>query len=412
MNRNYPPRSGITGESACKLARYLEATGKVKVSVISSSSNYAGGSDQLEPVGEVRLIRSWYNGKNKILRLFSSFLESYFLIRTARSTKPDRVIVMTDPPFLQFWAALLLKRNCLWTLWSMDIFPDAFVSSNLVKPSNWGYRFLQYLTYRSAPESLIALGSLQAKYLKDAYRESIESVAIVPCGVQENQERGAAEPAWRKDNPGKILLGYCGNLGEAHSVEFLKQVIDHFDSARFHLVLSVYGVKSHEILEYALTRKNGISIIPSVEREQMRFIDIHLVSLLKNWSHVCVPSKAVSAVCSGSPILFYGSPDCDTWKMLGFGGWLIRQSDLEHDISKAVQYYLDSIDHESLEAKKRDVSTVASALLETHELGYQCLLKHLGLENNPADVQPASPPLFPSASIGTIQPNPSEFVSD
>lgn len=402
VNRNYPPRSGITGESACKLARYLEATGKVKVTVVSSYSNYAGGGAELDPIGDVRLIRSWYNGKNKILRLFATFLESYFLIRTARSTKPDRVIVMTDPPFLQFWAPLLLKGKCPWTLWSMDIFPDAFVSSNLVKPNNWVYRFLRYLTYRSVPDSLISLGPLQAKYLKSAYRKPIESVAIIPCGVNANLNQLSSEPLWKKDNAGKMLLGYCGNLGEAHSVEFLKQVINHFDPERFHLVLSVYGVKSQEILKYAQTKKAGISIVPRVERDEMCFIDIHLVSLLKNWSHVCVPSKAVSAICSGSPILFYGNPDCDTWKMLGLGGWLIQQTDSDHDISKAVQYYLDSFDQKSLKSKKRDVSTTASALQEMHKLGYNQILTQLGIEHSPADAQPTTVPIIPSTSVDGI----------
>ena len=412
VNRNYPPRSGVTGESACKLARYLETKENAKVAVVSSRSNYAGGGAELQPAGDVRLIRSWYDGKNKVLRLLSTFVESCLLIRTARSLNPDRVIVMTDPPFLQFWAPRLLSGKCSWTLWSMDLYPDAFVSSQLVKPNNLVYRILRHLTYREAPDSLVALGPLQAKYLRAAYREPIESVAIVPCGVHVNQDQGASEPAWKKDSAGKIVLGYCGNLGEAHSTEFLKQVIDHFDPMRFHLVLSVYGVKSQEILEHAQTKQMGISIVSRVEREQMRFIDIHLVSLKKNWSHVCVPSKAVSAICSGSPILFYGTPDCDTWEILGFGGWLIRQSAHVRDVSKAVRYFLDSIDHESLVSKKRDASTVASAVQEMHEFGYYQVAKELGLKDAPADVRPASPTPVSGATINGLLPKPNALVTD
>ncbi|MDB4766601.1 hypothetical protein OAG71_02815, partial [bacterium] len=148
VNRNYPPRTGVTGESACRLAEYLETNHGAVVTVVSSRSNYEGGGSPLEPTGEVRLIKSWYDGKNKLLRLFSSFFESYYLVKAARSAKPDRVIVMTDPPFLQFWAANLLAGKCPWTLWSMDIFPDAFVASDLVTSRNPFYRLLKHLTYR------------------------------------------------------------------------------------------------------------------------------------------------------------------------------------------------------------------------------------------------------------------------
>ena len=412
VNRNYPPRTGITGESACQLARYLETNTNAKVTVVSSRSDYAGGGADIEPVGDVRLIRSWYDGKNKLLRLFSSFLESYLLIRTARSTKPDRIIVMTDPPFLQFWAPLLLEGKCPWTLWSMDVYPDAFVSGNLVKPNNLAYRALHHLTYKNSPDSLITLGPLQGEYLRVAYRKPIEHVAVVPCGVYAKQDQPTAEPAWKKDSAGKILLGYCGNLGEAHSVEFLKQVINHFDPARYHMVLSVYGVKAQEILDHARTKQTGISITPRVEREHMHFIDIHLVSLMERWSHVCVPSKAVSAICSESPILLYGTPDCDNWKMLGFGGWLIRQSSNPNDVSKAVRHFLDVMDHDAIESKKRDASTVAASLQEMIEFGYYQLAKQIGLDHHPTEVRPPVPMPVPKTTGSGLLSKPSELITD
>ena len=406
VNRNYPPRAGVTGESACRLARHLETHSNAQVTVVSCRSKYAGGGSQLEPEGDVRMIRSWYDGKNKVLRLLSTFVESYLLIRAARSTKPDHVIVMTDPPFLQFWAPSLLSGKCPWTLWSMDLYPDAFVSSKLVKPSNLLYRILKHWTYRKAPDSLIALGPLQDKYLRTAYQHPIETTAVVPCGVYAKAKQAFVEPAWKKENAGKILLGYCGNLGEAHSVEFLKQVINHFDPKRFHLVLSVYGVKAHEILKHAETKSDGITIVSRVEREQLSFIDLHLVSLKKNWSHVCVPSKAVSAICSGSPILLYGTPECDNWKLLGFGGWLIRQSSSKKEVSQAVSTFLNSIDRESIESKKQDAASVAAVLQEMVDFGYFQVARNLGLTVTTAkpETQTTSPSLIPKTNIGSSIP--------
>jgi glycosyltransferase involved in cell wall biosynthesis len=407
VNRNYPPRVGVTGESACRLARHLETHSNARVTVVSCRSEYAGGGSQLEPEGEVRTIRSLYDGKNKVLRLLSTFVESYLLIRAARSTKPDHVIVMTDPPFLQFWAPFLLSGKCPWTLWSMDLYPDAFVSSKLVKPNNLIYRILKRWTYRKAPDSLIALGPLQEQYLKTAYQEPIKTTAVVPCGVYAKRDQLPPEPAWKTENAGKILLGYCGNLGEAHSVQFLKQVINHFDPKRFHLVLSVYGVKAHEILSHAETKKDGITIVPRVERDQLSFIDIHLVSLKKNWSHVCVPSKAVSAICSGSPILLYGTPDCDNWKMLGFGGWLIRQSSDQNEVSQAVSNFLNSIEQETIESKKLDAASVAAVLRDMVDFGYFQVARNLGL----ADTTLAEPATTPERQTSSSAPIPKTNIA-
>ena len=410
VNRNYPPRTGVTGESACRLARHLETYHNARVTVVSSRSKYPGGGSQLEPAGDVRMIRSWYDGKNKFLRLLGSFVESYLLIKSARSINPDHVIVMTDPPFLQFWAPRLLSGKCPWTLWSMDLYPDAFVSSKLVKRNNLVYRILKHLTYRTAPDSLIALGPLQEKYLKAAYQNPIETTAVVPCGVYAKVKQSFAEPVWKKKNAGKILLGYCGNLGEAHSIEFLKQVINHFDPTQFHMVLSVYGVKANEILSHVQTKKEGITIVSRVEREQLSFIDIHLVSLMKSWSHVCVPSKAVSAICSGSPILLYGTPECDNWKLLGFGGWLIRQSTNKNEVSKSVSCFLDSIDRESIELKKQDASSLAAVLQETVEFGYFQVARNLGLTEATPEIQTISPPSISKTRNSDAIPKAGELI--
>ena len=98
--------------------------------------------------------------------------------------------------------------------------------------------------------------------------------------------------------------------------------------------------------------------------------------------------------------------------MLGGGGWLIRQSARERDVSKAVKYFLDSIDHSALAAKKRDALAVASVLQEMHEFGYYQVAKELGLKDAPADVRPASPTPVSGATINGLLPKPNALVTD
>jgi hypothetical protein len=350
INRNYPPRTGVTGESACTLATYLQDEHSVDISVVTVRSAYSGGGTILEPVGTVHEIGSLYDGKKKLIRLFASFVESFRLVWKARRLAGSQTIVMTDPPFLAFWAAILLGKKRHWTLWSMDLFPDAFVAGNLISKKSIFYQVLNNLVYRTAPKSLIALGPLQAEYLHSKYDRSIDT-AIIPCGVY--QHKSADEiPEWKSNHTDKIVMGYCGNLGEAHSIDFLKAIIEQLDPKKHHLVLSLYGVRAAEVLKSISPQQEGISIVSSVAREELGFIDIHLVSLLKHWSHVCVPSKAVSAVCSGSAFLFYGTTDCDNWKLLSNAGWIIEETD-RSNVRREVASFFSTLNRDTLAAKQQ-----------------------------------------------------------
>jgi hypothetical protein len=355
------------------LAKYLQDEHDAEISVVTVRSAYAGGGSKSEPVGTLHEIGSLYDGKNKLLRLTISFLESLRLIWKARRLSGSQTIVMTDPPFLSFWAALLLGNRRNWCLWSMDLFPDAFVAGQFVSAKGWHYRMLNWIVYRTAPRSLIALGPLQADYVTDKYGTEIET-ALIPCGVfQPNTSNRAPTPDWKQQNADKIILGYCGNLGEAHSTDFLKAVVDHLDPTKFHLILSLYGVRAKEFLEHVPQGTPGISLVPSVSREELSCIDIHLVSLLQRWAHVCVPSKAVSAVCSGSAFLFYGTKQCDNWYMLQNAGWIVEESDDAGDLQQQVSAFLSEIQRDEIAIKKRQATATATALQNLVSTGYSAV---------------------------------------
>ena len=106
VNRNYPPASGITGLSAHELAGFLEDQ-KIKVKIITINGQYAGGIEVPYRNGEVFQLPALYNGKNKLKRLCSSFIESFQLVRKAKKVNNGTIILMTDPPFLHFWSVSL-----------------------------------------------------------------------------------------------------------------------------------------------------------------------------------------------------------------------------------------------------------------------------------------------------------------
>lgn len=254
----------------------------------------------------------------------ASLLEGSNMARKAASLGISPWITLTDPPLLNYWVARLCrKRRIPWIYWSMDLYPEAFVAAGLAN-SDWAlYRHFKRELVKSTPVHLIALGSQQAEYLQQEASRPL-SFSILPCGVDEI-EMPEARPDWLPASD-KITFCYIGNLGQAHDPRFVETVIAALDPARHHFILAVYGIHASRILKYA-AGFNHVTIINEVDRKELGFIDIHLASLEPVWDHVCVPSKAVSAVCAGSCLLLCASELGDNWHLLQDASWRAEPGD-------------------------------------------------------------------------------------
>ncbi len=382
VNRHYPPNPGITGESAWDLAKYLIEKYQVEVHIVHIEGNDDGGGAKREPLGIVHTLSSIYEGKNKALKQLAGFLEGLILIRKARKIdKRAAIIVMTSPPLLPFWASMLLKNGTppdgtppeqKWALWSMDLFPEAFLAIGMIAKGNVVYQWFLKKTYKNAPNKLIALGRKQAEVLVEKYNKqfTIHSVqrsaqksidkldtTILPCGVIFHQTYDSQLPTWRKLD-GKIYFGYCGNLNDAHNEGFLIAFIKAFDPKKHHLILALYGKKAQNVLEFA-KNYDGITVLPNVPRSQLNFLDVHLVSLLTKYTHLMIPSKAVSAVAAGGAILFCGSQESDNWDMLQEAAWLINE---QGDLGEKIREYLSNLTAEDLNHKKQNAQKLNTDL--------------------------------------------------
>jgi hypothetical protein len=378
VNRHYPPNPGITGESAWDLARYLIEQHGIDVVVVHIERTYDGGGAIREPVGETHGVKTVYAGQNGLLKLIAGLLDGFLLIRRALKVRRGPLLIMTSPPMLPFWASLLLRRTPYW-IWSMDLFPEGFAAEGKVSVSNPLYRWVIRQTYRNAPQRLIALGPRQAEHVRQQYNKPIPTT-ILPCGVLMHQERDLVCPPWRNPADGLIYLGYAGNIGQAHSAPFLESLIRHLDPTRFRLVLALYGTKAASVLALA-DGKEGIIRLPNIPRSQLHYLDMQLVSLLPEWTHIAVPSKAMSAVGAGSPILFCGSPDSDSYVLLQGAVSLI---DARQPIDPAVAAFLDNLTPERVTAGKQAAARVATELQRQVKTAYIELADLIRAERDPA----------------------------
>jgi len=361
VDRNYPPNKSVIAESASDLAKSFIDHG-FDVKVVHTDGDYPGGGAEGSSHGTTYKVKSYYNGKRKLIRLASNLLEGHLLIKKAIKVSTGPIIIMTNPPLLSYWAAKRFKKkNIPWVYWTMDLYPEAFMANGLVKKSNPFYQHFFKTLYQAPPTALISLGEIQSNYLHDNFEKKMPTT-ILPCGVLVNKKEQSSQlietPSWKKDES-KIYLGYIGNLGEAHSVSFLKNIIDTVNPERHQLILVVYGSKAQIIKDYIKDKTEGILLLDYLPRNELGFIDIHLVSLTPEWVNLCVPSKLVSAVHNKSLFLFHGIKKCDSWESFKDAGWLIEANDND---KQQVNDFLDFITKEEINKKKEIASYLPSKL--------------------------------------------------
>lgn len=269
------------------------------------------------------------------------------------------------------WAALLLRKR-RWILWAMDLYPEAFAAAKLVSKSSLFYKLVDRIVLSNKPSHLIALGPHQNEYLLKKYGGGLTST-ILPCGVYDAAGLQHVDvPFWAKERD-KLYLGYCGNLGEAHSPEFLKAVIDGLDAGKFKLILALYGAGGAKLATYAEGRP-GVEIVSGVRRAELKYIDIHLASLKNEWVNVCVPSKTVSSVCSHATFVYHGPADSDNWELLKEAGWIVPEAE---DVSHSVQEMLLRLSEQVILTKKGVASDLAELLLSEKKSAFKSICERI-----------------------------------
>ena len=316
---------------------------------------------------KIHKIRSIPLVKNEFINFLFGLVEALRLLLYANKLRCDKLIFLTSPPLIAiFFNFFMSKKNLYY--WAFDIYPDAFIADGLLKPNNLLYKSLKFMAYKKAPKNIIALGEAQFKYLSKKFNSNTIKKIILPCGIHDNSEYSCI-PKWYTNE--EIIIGYIGNIGRAHNVEFLMNFMSVINNnIKFKLVLSIYGYHSEKIKHHFSTlNSNNIFFIQPLLQKELKYINIHLVSLNEDWTNISVPSKAVSAICSESPIWFCGSYSSDTYLMFKD---CCYYSDDRVDSIKLV---LETLSKNQLKEKSNQAKKIAKFLLDLEIIAYEKILE-------------------------------------
>lgn len=371
INRFYPPNQSATGYYGNLLAEHIEQSLEAEVRVFCQKGSYHNIKNERDKVyGTLHQIPLLYKGRTKWLRLLSSFLSSFILIARARLASSDFYVVMTDPPFNNFWAALLLKRES-YAIWTMDLYPDAFVANGLVRHQNIFNRIYRLVLKLAKPHFLISLGPQQANHLIQSYPDTL--IITIPIGLK--HQIGNKPLSANGGQAEKIVYAYVGNIGEAHDAQALIEVSKNINK-NDELIIAVYGSKS-SMLKSALSTKPNVRIAERLTDSEMKNIDVQIVSLKEEWTHICVPSKTLSAVQHGSAVLFLGSDNSDSWHYIKTVGW---QIDVDRLYVEKIKTLIEGLSKERVLYKKLQTSRVSARLQEEFDQGMQEIIEKIRIK--------------------------------
>lgn len=325
INQTFYPDKAATSQYLTDLARQLKAKGH-DVDVLTSRRSYTEPAIEYSKyenyfgihiyrIGSLRFNRQSLLGR--IMEMV--FMNSSIAWRLLWMHCPDRIYVLTSPPFVALVALIYAKwKRVFLTCWMMDINPDQAIEIGWIKRRSWQARIFNRalkLLLRHANEIIVLDHYMQERLSLQADRARIRAVPLWGH-EQEIQVIEHSSNPFRKEHgfEGKFIIMYSGNHSLCHPLDTLlgaAKILNLEKDIQF--VFIGGGPRVSEVTRYKeLHALQNIIQLPYQERATLPFslsaADIHAVILGNAFSGIVHPSKIYDILNLGKPFVFIGPP--------------------------------------------------------------------------------------------------------
>ncbi|KPK65946.1 MAG: hypothetical protein AMK73_01500 [Planctomycetes bacterium SM23_32] len=326
VNRHFAADQVPTGRMMRDLSAELHAMNH-RVRVLTSRGGYDGASAATRPPAVAVDVRHVWTSR-RCPRVVNWCLFWVQALVAVPLMAWDKCILLTDPPFLLVLAWLVRivsgRRREVY-LWTMDLYPDAFVADGLVGSAGAVHRAMQRLTEAAlrAVSGVVCLGrTQQARMMRYTGRLNGESFYLIAPPWDNRRlprvSRCANVFLRRHGWADKSVVLYAGNLGEAHSFREVVEAASHAKATGaddWHFVFVVRGAR-RATLEEASRSLGNVTVLdyqpPELTHHLLWAADVHLITMSAGWEGVVVPSKLYGILHTDIPVLFIGPHDADT----------------------------------------------------------------------------------------------------
>lgn len=240
----------------------------------------------------------------------------------------DLVVAKTDPPLLSVPVAVIVfLRRAKLLNWLQDLFPEVAIALNVRAFKGPWSRILFWLRNKSLryAQANVAVGQKMAVALrKQGVRP--ERISVIPNWAIHQEIR----PIASHDNPlrqewgfeGAFVVGYSGNLGRAHDIDTLVEVLVSSDMDGASQFLFIGGGYYYDVLRER-TQELGLNNCHfrpyqarSILCESLNVPDVHLVFLRPELEGFVVPSKFYGIAAAGKPTINVGDPEGEIGRLV------------------------------------------------------------------------------------------------
>ncbi len=308
-----------------------------EIHVLSSIPSYRNdlkvdAKPRQERLGALNVKRIWVfsdEKRNSLRRLANVALYSFALFVAILRQRPDLVSASTFPPVIAAWSASLAARltGARFVYHMQDIHPEVSQLSGGALGSGLPMRLLLWLdnqTLRRSDAIVVLSGdmanSLHARGLDPLPIHVINNLSLETAGGE------AIEPPTELRKPeGKRRVIFAGNLGRFQQLPLLADGVSRlFDT---YPDLELFFLGDGTALRELEERWEGhaqVSFAGFLPFDQAKVLieeaDIGLVSLLPGIYRVAYPSKVLSYMGLGLPMLALVEPESELAKSLRQGG--------------------------------------------------------------------------------------------
>jgi colanic acid biosynthesis glycosyl transferase WcaI len=328
LNRSYWPDAEATGQLLTELCEDL--TPAFDVTVIAGQPNQNPNRTPYRMSGcevrhGVRIQRVWNSRLSKTSRVGRVInLVSYLIGAFAaalRVSRPDIVVVETDPPLLCLLGAFLRRwHGAELVVYLQDIYPDVAIALGKM-PDIWltcRLRKAMCAAYQRAARVVVLSRDMRDLLVScgvtpdriECIPNWIDTSHVVPC-KQENAFR------LRHRLDGQFVVMYSGNLGLCQRLEDVVAAAERLRDRPDVVFLFVGDGAVRARLEETAARLQlgNVRFLPYQPKaelaQSLSAADLHLVPLDPRVSSCIMPSKLYGILASGTALLAIAPENCE-----------------------------------------------------------------------------------------------------
>lgn len=266
----------------------------------------------------------------------------------------QKFLILTDPPFLILISPLIkfFKKKNEIIYWTMDLYPEALYASKIFPFQNrFVFNLLKSIKNYSLKyvDKMINLSECQNKILKQ-YRNTKKIITKIvhPWDLRDIKvkKKNTKKFLTKYNLTKKKIILYAGNIGAAHSVDTLIELINFSEkkNKEFFFIFACIGKKKQKLINYLKFNKNVLITDYFSNRETSHLLNsafCHLVTLEDDWAGIVYPSKIFGTIKTKKPIVYIGpnKTDIDKFIRLNKYGITFRNGEKPSKILKSIEIF-------------------------------------------------------------------------